>query len=428
LDKATAATGEAQAVTTHGTLDALLAGLVRRAGDSPQPDGAQATDVLRADAFAAVDTRAKTQADAQLDAQVQVNAQPSPLMQTLANIDLGVFVEEADYHGVLPLVAERIAGRTDVPALLRALLCERAQAAVAADLARETELRRVVGALGAAGIRPLLFKGSQLAYSHYPRPDLRPRIDTDMLIPADARAHVDDVLTSLGYARRSSVSGELVSGQAFYVRRVGGVPTDAVDVHWKIASPIVFANILSYDELAADAVPIPALGPGARGLGEVHALLVACVHRVAHHLDAVRLKWLYDIDLVARRMDAAGWQRFAAAAEAKRVAAVCRRSLERAAQLFGTPVPAHLWAALQHAEGATREVTAEYLTPRPQAEALADDLKMLGSWRERLRLVREHVVPPAAYMRQVYAPASKMPLPVLYAWRVVRGAKKWLFG
>jgi hypothetical protein len=43
-----------------------------------------------------------------------------------------------------------------------------------------------------------------------------------------------------------------------------------------------------------------------------------------------------------------------------------------------------------------------------------------------VRLVRQHLFPSAHYMRGVYAPASTAPLPVLYARRAWRGARRWL--
>ena len=66
-------------------------------------------------------------------------------------------------------------------------------------------------------------------------------------------------------------------------------------------------------ELLARALPLPALGPHARGPGDVDALLIACMHRATHrhnpytvngedHHDPDRLIWLTDIDLLARRL------------------------------------------------------------------------------------------------------------------------------
>jgi len=43
----------------------------------------------------------------------------------------------------------------------------------------------MVAALGAAGVRVVLFKGAALAYTHYPAPHLRVRADTDLLVTAE---------------------------------------------------------------------------------------------------------------------------------------------------------------------------------------------------------------------------------------------------
>ena len=71
--------------------------------------------------------------------------------------------------------------------------------------------------------------------------------------------------------------------QASYVTRPRNAPVHVVDLHWRIANPQRVRPVLAYEELAAAAEPVPALAPRARGLRRVHALLLACVHRVAHH-------------------------------------------------------------------------------------------------------------------------------------------------
>jgi hypothetical protein len=107
------------------------------------------------------------------------------------------------------------------------------------------------------------------------------------------------------------------------------------------------------------------------------------------------------------------------------VAEVCRASLSRAVAAFGTRVPEALLAPA----GRRKEVTARYLEPaRPHAQVVFDDLRALPTWRARWRTLRAHVLPPAAYMREVYAPDSARPLAWLYAVRAVRGARRWLAG
>ena len=73
------------------------------------------------------------------------------------------------------------------------------------------------------------------------------------------------------------------------------------------------------------------------------------------------------------------------------------------------------------------EPSAAFLSrDRAQFATLVSDLRALPSWSDRGRLLREHLCPPSAYMRQVYAPSSRAPLPALYVWRAVRGAWRWL--
>ena len=345
----------------------------------------------------------------------------------IARFDPHRFCAEAVSHGVLPLVADRLAERSDLPDALQTLLRQKAGEAAVADLLGEVELKRLVAELDSAGIGALIIKGSHLAYSLYPRPDLRPRLDTDLLIEPGARARTYGILTRLGYERAGKVSGDLITRQSFHVKRRQGAAVHSVDVHWNLNDPVVFADVLSYEELAARAVTIPALG-SARAPCDVDALVIACVHRVSHHLDSMRLNWLYDIHLLARRLGEREWHDFVELAVNRKIAAVCRRSLDRAIVCFRTPVPDAVITRLRAAETTSSEITAGYLSARPQAQALADDLRTLRTWRERVTLLRENLLPPAHYMRTVYAPSSGMPLPVLYAWRILHGARKWLTG
>jgi hypothetical protein len=332
---------------------------------------------------------------------------------------------EAVRQGVAPLVDDRLTGLNGVPDELRRLVRGEARREAAADVLREVDLTMLLAAMADAGLQPLLLKGAHLAYGHYERPELRPRLDSDLLIPDEARGTTHDLLLELGYESDRQVRGDLVKHQRTYLRRHAGVVVHAVDVHWKISNPQVFAAAFSYEELAARAVPLPALHPAARGLSDVDALLVACVHRVAHHADFDRLIWVHDIDLVARRIDAAGWARVVDLAVRRRIAAVCRAGLAGAAARFHTPIPADLlgdgrWSAPDP------EITATYVESRGHLTMLGDNLKALPTWSARRRLVLEHLFPPADYIRHVYAPSSAAPLPLLYAWRVLRGAPAWL--
>jgi putative nucleotidyltransferase-like protein len=348
-------------------------------------------------------------------------------VRALSAIDAAAFCERAGYHGVLPLVANRLATVDELAGDLKSALRGHARSAIAADLVRAQSVTTALGALSTAGVDPLVLKGEQLAHRWYERPDLRPRLDTDLLIAQDSRTRAADVLKTLGYEPAGHVTGALVNYQATFIKRRQHVKVHAFDVHWRVANPQVFAGLLTYDELLADAMAIPGLGPHGRGPSAPAALLLACVHRVAHHFDSGRLIWLYDIHLIASTLAAAEWARFLDLALSRRVAAICARSLDRAAAEFGTCIPAAIAEDARLRAPQEREASAAYMMPgRSQMQNLADDLQALPTWRHRLQLMREHLFPSPQYMREVYALSSRAPLPLLYATRALRGARRWL--
>jgi hypothetical protein len=333
-------------------------------------------------------------------------------------------IADAARQGVLPLLVERwAAGRPADPAVARAVA--RCRRDAAADLVREAELARLLAALAATDVTAILFKGAALAYLYYPRPDLRPRLDTDILIDPQHRPAAEAVLSELGYTPVPQLMADLISYQQIWIRRRDGVVVHVVDVHWRLANPQLFGDVLGCGEAATRAVPVPALGPAARALGPADGLLAACVHRVAHHRRTPMLIWTVDIDRIARRLPATQWEMLVAQAGAWRVRAICLDGLREARRLFGTPVQTDVEQRLA-AAGSTEPTAAFLQSGRRHIEVVARDLQALPHWRDRVRLVRQHLLPPPRYMREVYAPHSPSPLPMLYVRRAWRGARRWL--
>ena len=329
-------------------------------------------------------------------------------------------------HGLAGLIAERLVEAETAEEPVPVKLRQESRSAAAADVVRERELVRLVEDFDREGIRALLFKGAHLAYSVYERPDLRPRLDTDILIDPADRERAYARLASLGYESPAQVTGAFVAHQAFYVKRQGTAEVHAVDLHWRISNPELFSRFVTLDELRSGERSLPRLSPAARGPAPVHALLIACVHRVAHHFDSERAIWLYDLHAIARGLTDPEWQHFVSLATDRKVAGICRTGLSRSMQLFGSTCPAWVLARLD-AAAAAGEPTAAYLAQdRRPVENFVADLKALNGWQARVRLMREHLFPSAEYMRRVYAPSSHAPLMLLYAWRAVRGARRWL--
>lgn len=342
-------------------------------------------------------------------------------------------------QGVHLLVAERIWQRgalNDCPTALRDRLVAALRNQLGVQEIARQELRNVLAALNDAGIAPLLFKGTALAFTHYQDPALRPRFDTDLLIDAAEIQSTGAALERLGYRRPPFTSGDLVMYQAPYSRADRHGVRHTIDVHWRISNPQVFASLLTVEELRSRATTIPALGNAARAVGSAHALALACVHRVAHHSDEERLIWIYDIHLLAERLTAAEQEEFVSLVRAKQLTAVCADGLALAEQKFLGRGAASLLARLVptsgppeggHYRGATtRERSEIYVAGRMRkVDVLVSDLSALKGWRPKMKLLREHVLPPASYMREAYGISNPALLPLFYVWRIARGARKW---
>ena len=333
-------------------------------------------------------------------------------------------VDTAAEHGVLPLLSTSPAVAW-WPDSLRSAVAASLRAEVAIETLRRDLLVSVLTELSRAGVRALVLKGAHLAYTHYPKPWLRPRLDTDILVAAEQRVRAGAVLQDLGYRPGNHYDGDLVTHQFRYDRQGRHGLTDAIDLHWKIANPHLFANALTFEELEAEAGSIDGLGPHARGPSDVHALLLACIHRVAHHDNSDRLIWLYDIHLLTHALTPSTGDSLVQLATRKRLRAVCASGGERAHSRFAGGVTPG-WLAQLASDGHSNEPSAGFLAAgRSKADTFVSDLRTLDRWPHRARLIAEHLFPPAAYIRQAYGLDSPLLLPFCYAHRVAFGMGRW---
>jgi hypothetical protein len=289
---------------------------------------------------------------------------------------------------------------------------------------QEQELRRVVAACARAGIQPIFLKGTALAYTIYPEAALRPRADHDVLVRADQAHDVQAVLERLGYERELLIPGQLVMPQFLYRRTDDRAIRYLVDVHLKISNALMYGDCLSYEDLRAEAIPMPSLDSQALAPSPVHSLFVACMHRIAHHHDTDDLLWLYDIHLLARSLVESDWENALRLAEARRVCAVVLHGIERAENAVGQSAPSHITERLR--ELASREPPSPLLASGTRMiDVVRTDFHALSNGRPRLQLIAEHLIPPVSYMRRAYPRWPAALLPLAYAYRIVRGAPKW---
>jgi hypothetical protein len=330
---------------------------------------------------------------------------------------------DAERHGVHGLLRRRlasVAGDSPLANGIGSALDSLVLRDAIIERQRRSSLAHLVDVLRHRGIPLIVMKGGALAYTHYDAPYLRPRCDTDLLIQRADRPAVDQVLRALGYESANMVSRESVHTQCAY--RHGTDQTAVVDVHWAISSRPHFAGLLSFDELTAAAGRIDLNGQSVAVPGPVHALLLACIHRVAHHYNSDRLIWLYDIKLLAERFSGDDWQRVSAAAATKALTAVCRAGLDRARDLMEHDT---VRAVRQHAHVQPGERAAAYLSARPTtASRILLDVAHAGSFGDRARIVLGHSVPDVNYMREAYDARTAPSLVWAYLRRAVGAAAR----
>ncbi|MFC5577714.1 nucleotidyltransferase family protein [Lysobacter niabensis] len=307
------------------------------------------------------------------------------------------FLAAAEREGVSALVAERLRNSPDDG--IRSAFADRARGMAAASMLRYAECQRVFGLLETAGIRCLLLKGSALGWWLYPSPHLRETADFDLLFETVVHARqAAELLQAHGYT-----GGEYFGPMAHEVtvRRSTSAMTMDLDLHWRLFNSPLFAEALPNCDLFASSISIPAFHQGARGLGPAHATVHACLHRVMNlHMGAGdRLKWLYDLHLLAGCLSSQAWDQLLEICSAHRVSVFCLDAVRATTETLGTEFPERVLRELE------RLAEREDIDPR-----------QFGNWRYmqrlgvsriptfagRMRWFLHKVFPSPAYLRSFY--------------------------
>jgi hypothetical protein len=331
-------------------------------------------------------------------------------------------VDVAVANGVAALLARSRASAAAPPAVASRLTAMMA-GHEALSAVRDRELVRVLETLAGGGISPVLIKGAHLAHTIYASPAERPRDDTDFVIAQDEQAVTASLLAGAGYRRPIHVRGTMILGQSHFQRIDDLGIAHALDVHWRLAAPLVFRRTLPAATLRASRAPVPGLGPHAWGPSRPHALIVACVHLVAHHRVDPVLLWLYEIARMAETLEAQDAVTFLETADAAGIGAVCASALDRSRRYFDGPALASLSSRARARSAPRAEPSARLLTATRPLDDMWLDFRIAEGWRERLTLLREHLFPDVAYMRATGVRQGWLPL--AYARRAAFGIRKW---
>ena len=259
------------------------------------------------------------------------------------------------------------------------------------------ELQAVLGALHDAGVLPLILKGTALAYCLYPAPHERPRIDTDLFLRHEDVDRAWEVFRARGYARAAQNTGRLVSHQFACARTDEHGVWHAFDLHWKLANPQVFANLIGYDLLDSTRGAVPALGPHARVPSPVDLPLLAFVQHRSDPRHLSRVIAANNVVSAAFMVGAAG------AGIGLRALGFTIPQLFLYTAILNTIVCVYIFTVIP--EFLMRFIIwmlvhTVYRVSQRGLDNLLVDLRQLPGWRDRLRLIVEH-----AFLRRKHAVA-----------------------
>ncbi|HWT16620.1 MAG TPA: nucleotidyltransferase family protein [Patescibacteria group bacterium] len=320
---------------------------------------------------------------------------------------------------VAPMLALRWRPLVQDPAV-REILSQALRAAAMQDLMFVAAEQSVVRALNDAGLPFLVLKGSALARWLYPQSMLRPRSDIDILLRdhSDLRA-CRQALESIGFLGSDVVAPQPQFEEAFR-GRVGDAGME-VDIHWRITNHVAFADTLHFNELMAASLPLADLN--AHGLGPIHALLHACIHRMSNIQTGAEdhLLWLLDIDLLSRRMTDTDWPQIQSLAVERGLAGACASALRATAHLLQTPVSESVLTSLDQAA-----VDEPFDMTRAASPAYYAWWSFkLVPWSQRPGYLWQKLFPNLEYMRTQFPDARRVTLPIYHLARWLKVAKRF---
>jgi hypothetical protein len=330
--------------------------------------------------------------------------------ERFATVEAHALAAEAERQQVLPLLLAAVRQRGWEAGVLQ----HRARVWTLHEALERDAVRGVLDELHRAGVRSLFFKGAALAFGVYGDPRDRMRADWDLLVAGEDFAVTGGVLRARGFVKDLKTPRGIRNRQQTYRRAVSSGEC-AIDLHSGVVNAPALADRIRFEDLFARSIPLTGLHGDARGTDDIDSLVVACLHRVAHHSGELRLIWDHDIRLLADRVDSAGAGALLARAAEWRVGPLVAAEIARVMQ------PAPAWIEALAAQPS--DVIDLGRPNRSRGDDFLIDWRALG-WRGRAALLRETLLPAAAYMRE--SSGSSLPLPVLYVRRAVRGVGAWL--
>ncbi|MBI3783322.1 MAG: nucleotidyltransferase family protein [Deltaproteobacteria bacterium] len=305
----------------------------------------------------------------------------------------------------------------------------------AARLANQLRTIIILGELGgllrvfeAHGLSAIVLKGAALAETVYPRPDLRPLGDVDLLVHRSDLKRLQRALLENGY-RPLAIATHRGMQEAFenemVFRKPGRVVID-IDVHWSLFDSPYYQSMISMDWFWESSREALVGGASTRVLGIEAEIIHLCGHLCLHHQGTERF-WLHDIaEVVDANKDRINWAKLVERTRTFELILPVRDTLRRVASLWGVAIPTSVLTELEASEPSFQEKRVHaWLTEarRPASKRLWADVRSLPNWSLRLRFLSTNLIPSREYMRRRYAIRNSALLPFYYPYRWYRGIR-----
>lgn len=293
--------------------------------------------------------------------------------------------------------------------------------AAALTLAVDDATARIVSALRAVGVRPILLKGPAIARWLYDDDEVRPYGDIDLLVSPEDLGPAEELLEQLGFRNYGYEGIHRLDHADTWVPEAGQT---SIDLHRTLLGAAAPPERV-WETLSADTKTVKVSGRHVEALSPAGGALHIALHAAQHGTGTV--KTLNDLSRAIERLPDKTWQ--AAAALARQLDAV---------EAFGTglrllPEGELLARRLQLSE----RTSVDALLMAQGDPAVARGLERLANTPglgAKLRLLLRKLFPERSFMRAWSPVARTGPLglagsylmrPLWLLWRVVPAAIAW---
>jgi hypothetical protein len=162
-----------------------------------------------------------------------------------------------------------------------------------ASVARGRVLAELLGACAAGGVKTVLLKGAALAYMVYPKPELRPMRDVDLLVAAEQAPQLHAIAGRLGF--HAVPEPEFLASDKHFpalVREEGGI-TLSLEIHTQLYDSLWRKQPAPTAELLARARPFTLDGQPAWSLA-----LEDMLGHIYQHMVIEEIRWIGVADLL----------------------------------------------------------------------------------------------------------------------------------